>query len=174
MYKKLFVIVLVALCMASSLQAQIVGWPEYQSREQFSSDPEGQNITIERGDYSWRPFGREVGYAIYGSRYRKAAASKGWGVFLSCIVAPVAGLATGASLDVNMVDQRWCVIGGALVCGGILGVSIPLWSKGQRELDSMLDDYVRRYGPKPKSENVSSTNLSVGPTCNGFGFALNF
>ena len=53
--------------------------------------------------------------------------------------------------------------------GGSLGGGIPLWRKGRRELDWMMDDYVRRYAPKPYSSNIS-----VGPTNNGLGLALNF
>ena len=36
------------------------------------------------------------------------------------------------------------------------------------ELDWMLDDYVRRYAPKPHA------SLTVGPTRSGMGLALNF
>ena len=52
---------------------------------------------------------------------------------------------------------------------GSLGVGIPLWVKGRKDLDWMLDDYAKRYGPRPYA-----ASLSAGPTRNGVGIALNF
>ena len=171
MLKKLFFAVIAALCVAPSLHAQVAGqgWPQRQSQEQISIDPSGQNITIDKNTYAWRPFDRVVGYSLYGSRYRKAVASKGWGIFLSCVVAPVAAVGTAYALDGWTIRAEWCLAGAALVGGGILAVSIPMWSRGQKELDWMLDDYAQRFGPKPYS-----ASLKLGPTNNGMGLALNF
>jgi hypothetical protein len=169
MSKKLFLIALAVLCLAPSLNAQVAGWPRHSSHEEFIHDRENGTLTIDKDYYSWKPFGSEVGYAIYGSRYRKAIANKRWGIFLSCMVAPVAGVAVGCGLDSGGARQWVCCAGAGLVLGGILGVSIPMWSKGQKELDLMLDDYVQHYGPKPRA-----ANLTAGPTANGIGLALNF
>ena len=72
----------------------------------------------------------------------------------------------GAGIDGQCYG--WSVIGGCF-CAGSLGAGIPLWSKGRRELDWMMDDYAKRYGPKPYS-----AKLSAGPTNNGIGLAFNF
>ena len=157
-----------ALVLGLSAEAQNTnnGWPQRQDREQINVDPDGQNITIDRNTYVWRPFDDVVGYSIYGSRYRKAKASKGWGVFLSAVAAPLSGVLLVAGIDGGGTAQ--VIIGGAALAGS-LGAGIPLWVKGRRELDWMLDDYAERYGPKPYA-----TSVSVGHTLNGVGLALNF
>lgn len=142
------------------------GWPQRQDREQIYVDPDGQNITIDRNTYGWRPFDDVVGYSVYGSRYRKAKASKGWGIFLSVVAAPLSGVLLAYGIDEGGVAPA--VIGGVALAGS-LGAGIPLWVKGRRELDWMLDDYAERYGPKPYAASVT-----VGPTLNGVGLALNF
>jgi hypothetical protein len=176
MRRRILLLVLAMVCMAIPSRAQVAGWPQRSFHEQFSTDSTYRNLTIDKSVYSWRPFGREVGYAIYGSRYRKAVSNKGWGITL-CIMAPVLGLATGGALDSGC--RTWVVVtGGALVCGGALGAGIPLWVKGQKELDAMLDDYVKNYGPKPHASRSGagshSANLTAGPTRSGLGPALNF
>ena len=169
MSKKLFLIALAVLCLAPSLNAQVAGWPRHSSHEEFIHDRENGTLTIDKDYYSWKPFGSEVGYAIYGSRYRKAIANKRWGIFLSCIGAPLAFVVTANAIDNSRAREWVTYVGSGLVLGGILGVSIPMWSKGQKELDLMLDDYVQHYGPKPRA-----ANLTAGPTANGIGLALNF
>ena len=141
-------------------------WPQRQDKEKITVDPNGQDITIDRNTFIWQPFNDTIGYSIYGSRYRKAKASKGWGVFLSCIVAPASAFLLGSGIDEG--DLAKTLIGSAAIAGS-LGAGIPLWVKGRRELDWMLDDYARRYGPKPYA-----TSITAGPTKNGFGLALNF
>ena len=138
------------MTLAGSLFAQNPenGWPQRQDRERISIDPNGQDITIDRNSFVWRPFDDTVGYSLYGSRYRKAKASKGWGVFEGGIAPAVLG---GVGL------------------AGSLGGGIPLWVKGRRELDWMLDDYAERYAPRPYAASITA-----GPTRNGFGLALNF
>lgn len=127
-------------------------------------EPETQDY-IYGYDY-FRPFDYVVGYSLYGSRYRKARSSKSWGVFLCTVAAPISALVAIQGLDEDLPGMT--VIGLAGL-GGSLGCGIPLWRKGRRELDWMMDDYVRRYAPKPYSSNIS-----VGPTNNGLGLALNF
>lgn len=114
----------------------------------------------------YQPFDDVVGYSIYGSRYRKAKSRKGWGVFLCTVIAPASILAAIEGIESDL--PGYTVIGIAGL-GGSLGAGIPLWRRGRRELDWMMDDYARRYGPRPYS-----SNMSVGPTRNGIGLALNF
>lgn len=168
MKNRIVLVVLAMVCMAIPSHAQVTGWPQRSYHEEFSRDSTYRNLTIDKSVYSWRPFGREVGYAIYGSRYRKAVSNKAWGITLS-IVAPVLGIATAGALDSGGVRTWVIVTGGVLVGGGALGAGIPLWVKGQKELDAMLDDYVKNYGPKPHA-----ANLTAGPTRSGIGLALNF
>jgi len=111
---------------------------------------------------------------IYGSRYRRANNKLLTGVSLTTIVAPTcATLGLTGSLVSAIDDEFGPDAGGVILTvlgiagtAASLGVGIPLWIKGRRELDEMLDDYSRRYSPRP--------NLSMGATQNGFGLALNF
>ena len=165
--KKLMMLIAL-LTVAGSVSGQNTGgdWVQRQDREKITVDPNGQDITIDRNTYNWVPFDDVVGYSVYGSRYRKAKASKGWGKFLSCVVAPASGVLLVYGIDEGGVFPA--VVGGAALAGS-LGAGIPLWVKGRRELDWMLDDYAERFGPKPYAASVS-----VGPTRNGVGLALNF
>ena len=165
---KKLLLILAFLTLTGALLAQNTdnGWPQRQDREKITVDPNGQDITIDRNTFIWRPFDDTVGYSIYGSRYRKAKASKGWGIFLSCVVAPASAVLMAYGIDEGGVVPA--VIGGVGLAGG-LGAGIPLWVKGRRDLDWMLDDYAERYGPKPYA-----TSITAGPTRNGFGLALNF
>ncbi len=127
-------------------------------------EPETQDY-IYGYDY-FRPFDYVVGYSLYGSRYRKARSSKSWGVFLCTVAAPISALVAIQGLDEDLPGMT--VIGLAGL-GGSLGCGIPLWRKGRKELDWMMDDYVRRYAPRPYS-----STMSFGPTRSGVGLALNF
>lgn len=167
MKKVLFL--LAFLFVAGSVFAQNnYGWPERHNRKEITVENDGQNqsITIDKNVYSWRPLDREIGLSLYGSRYRKASSNKGWGVTLSCVLAPVLLVGTASALSA----ENWgaAIIGGAALAGTIYG-GVTLWRKGQRELDAMLDDYSVRYAPRPYA-----ASLSVGPTRNGVGLALNF
>ena len=165
MKKVLFL--LAFLFVAGSVFAQSnLGWPEQHNRKEITIENEGQNITIDKNVYGWRPMDRAVGLTLYGSRYRKASANKGWGVTLSCLLAPALLVATVASIDA----ENWglTAISGAALAGTIYG-GVTLWRKGQRELDAMLDDYSAKYAPRPYA-----ASLSFGPTRNGVGLALNF
>ena len=90
-----------------------------------------------------------------------------WGIFLSCVAAPAGALVIAEYAGSN--DGTMPTILGSVALVGSLGAGIPLWIKGRRELDWMLDDYTRRFGPR---SNVAS--LTVGPTSSGIGLALNF
>ena len=52
-----------------------------------------------------------------------------------------------------------------------LGTGITLWTKGNKKLNAIADDYNQRYGGKAYG---SGTSLSIGTTGNGMGLALNF
>ena len=167
MKKVLFL--LAFLFVAGSIFAQgNYGWPEYGNRDEISVENDGQNknITIDKNYYRWRSLDREVGLNLYGSRYRKASSNKGWGMTLSCLVAPLLFVATGSAID---RENEVAAIAGGLALAGTLYGGITLWRKGQRELDAMLDDYAAKYAPRPRT-----ASLSVGPTRNGMGLALNF
>jgi len=166
MKKLLFL--LASLLIAGSVYAQspINGWPYHQEHEEHFFSPDGQHMTSDYGYYGWKPFGPTVGYALYGSRYRKAVSNKNWGIFLCCVAAPASAVLIGYGINDGVFG--WSIVGGAL-CGASLGFGIPLWKKGRRELDWMMDDYIKNFGPKPYS-----ANLSAGPTQNGIGLAFNF
>lgn len=115
--------------------------------------------------YGYAPFDDYIGMSLYGSRYRKAKSNKLAGITLVSITPAalpflgwVAREGTWFSVSLVAAATAGCLVGG-----------ISLWRKGNKELDWMLDDYVRRYGPKPYS-----SSLSVGPTPNGIGLAFNF
>ena len=142
------------------------GWSQGGETDQIIVDPAFQSVTIGYGVNGWVPFSDAVGYSVYGSRYRKAKDNQGWGIFLSTLVAPLSGLLLAYGIDEGGFVPA--VIGGVALAGS-LGAGIPLWTKGRKELDWMLNDYSRRYGPKPTTASVS-----FGPTKNGVGLALNF
>ena len=142
------------------------GWSQGGETDQIIVDPAFQSVTIGYGINGWVPFSDAVGYSVYGSRYRKAKDNQGWGIFLSTIVAPLSGLLFAYGIDEG--GPVTAVIGGVALAGS-LGAGIPLWSKGRKELDWMLNDYSQRYGPKPTTASVS-----FGATNNGIGFSLNF
>lgn len=128
---------------------------------------DNQHIIINPDIHVWEgPFNDAMGYTYYGSRYRKAKAMQEWGVVLSVAVAPLGGVLIAYSIKQNIKGGP--VVGALFVAGG-LGAGIPLWVKGRRELDWMLDDYTKRYAPKPYSSSVTA-----GPTKNGVGLAFNF
>ncbi len=157
------------LFVAGSVYAQNTenAWPHSQERDRISVAPGGQDITINRNTYVWKPFSDVVGISLYGSRYRKAKYSQFWGIFLSCVAAPAGALVIAGYA--GSIDGTMPTILGSVALVGSLGAGIPLWVKGRRELDWMLDDYTRRFAPQ---SNVAS--LTVGPTSSGIGLALNF
>lgn len=169
--KKVFLIMMAALITATSLFAQNNDRREDGYRSQV---PERVYINPNYGygvydgyDYWGVPhFDSSVGLALYGSRYRRAASAKGWGVTLCALVAPTVGLTT---IALSGDASTGVIIAGAAATVASLWGGIHLWRKGQREIDWMMDDYVRRYAPRPYS-----SSLSVGPTSSGVGLALNF
>ena len=142
------------------------GETQLLSGEEVITGPEEQHIIIDHNSYAWRPFDDAMGYSVYGSRYRRAKAMQEWGVLLSVVVAPLAGVFVAHSIKQNI--KGGAVVGG-IVTAASLGAGIPLWIKGRRDLDWMLDDYTKRYAPKPYG-----SSLTVGPTMNGMGLAFNF
>lgn len=63
------------------------------------NDGQNKSITIDKNYYRWRSLDREVGLNLYGSRYRKASSNKGWGMTLSCLVAPALLVGSLAAVD---------------------------------------------------------------------------
>ena len=134
---------------------------------QIFVDPFGRTVVVDGPDiYHWQPFTPQMGYSVYGSRYRKARNTKSWGIVLAAVVAPLGGV--GLAYGISEQSYADLFLGAGLCLAG-LGAGIPLWVKGQRELDWMMDDYARRYGPRPHA-----ASLSFGPTANGAGLALRF
>ena len=166
MKKLVFFLFLFLITLSANAQSVNNGGTQQLYGEEVVISPDGQHIIIDHNSYAWRPFNDAMGRTVYGSRYRKAKSNLGWGVFLAAVVAPV-----GCAYLVYSIDRREApvaIIGGAVMAAG-LGAGIPLWVKGRRELDWMLDDYTKRYAPKPYS-----SSLTVGPTMNGMGLAFNF
>ena len=166
MKKLLLLSLLVMMGVVANAQSVNNGETQLLSGEEVITGPEGQHIIIDHNSYAWRPFNDAMGRTVYGSRYRKAKSNLGWGVFLAAVVAPV-----GCAYLIYSIDRREApvgIIGGTIMAAG-LGAGIPLWIKGRRDLDWMLDDYTKRYAPKPYG-----SSLTVGPTMNGMGLAFNF
>ena len=153
-----FLVLMAVLTISGSLSAQVIVREDSQLFE-----PEEQVYD----PYLYlRPFGEAVGYSIYGSQYRKARASVAWGANLCLVSAPLFALFAVTGLG---NDSTGAALVGIAGCAGSLVAGIPLWRKGRKQLDWMLDDYVRRYAPKPRAANVS-----IGSTPNGLGLALRF
>jgi len=165
---KRFLIILFFITFAVSAFAQgnESEWTKRSDHEQITISPDAQNIVIDEGYYMLQPFDDVVGYSIYGSKYRKAKARKNWGSFLSIVVAPASAVLFYYGIDEG--GPATAILGGAALAGSLAG-GIPLWVKGRRQLDWMLDDYARRYAPVPYASSVT-----VGPTRSGIGLALNF
>ena len=137
------------------------------SRQAFYATRYGDAMTVGGSEvHHIHPFTPEVGYSLYGSRYRKARSEKGWGIALTAVVAPLGVAWFAYGIAEHSTPGK--VIGAGLCVAG-LGAGIPLWVKGQRELDWMMDDYARRHGPRPHA-----ATLFFGPTPNGTGLALRF
>ena len=164
MKKSLLLLLLITLGFGAN--AQNNDYSQLDNKEDIKIALDNQHITIDQNTYAWRPFSNAVGRSVYGSRYRKAVSSKAWGEVLSLIVAPASAVFIGYSINQHV---KGGAIIGSMVLAGSLGAGIPRWVKGQKEIDSMLDDYAKRFGPKPYSSSVT-----VGPTTNGVGLAFNF
>ena len=168
--KKGILLILGALLSAGPLSAQdvTVSVPG-DGAEQVLFDPGYQDIAIVE-TYGVEPFDM-FGYRIYGSRYRKAKSNLGLGTTLVSMSIPL-GLAFavwGSTVNGDGSQEAVAAVGAAAVLGAGLGFGIPLIRKGRREMDWMLDDYARRYAPKPYS-----SSLDIGATGNGVGLAFRF
>ena len=173
---KRIVMILAALALSTSLFAQNKdwGWPEASSSTEINVDQteNGKNITINNNSFAIRPLDRDLGLVLYGSRYRKARANLGWGMAISFLGVPAAGLWTIAginNIDWDKTAAAVMIPTGVVAVAASLWGGISLWSKGRKEMDLMLDDYAERYAPRPYA-----SSLDFGPTRNGVGFALNF
>lgn len=167
--KKTLILIVALLSMSGALKAQDYRTPE--DAQPLVISPVYVSPTAD--DYFYMMPLEDQMSMIYGSRYRKAYGKQLAGIQLSVMVAPLF-ITTGlAGLALTLVDGAdlpglSVVFGvtGLIGAGASLGAGIPLWIKGRRELDVMMDDYARRYAPRP--------NISMGSTSNGFGLALNF
>ena len=94
------IFILAALTVSAGLCAQTNdwGWPDTHSRSEINIDKENNNVTIDRNMYIWRPFDDVVGYSIYGSRYRRAKANYGWGMFTTLGGTALSGLWTAIGI----------------------------------------------------------------------------
>lgn len=163
---KKILLLLTLITLGIGVNAQNNECVQKQDKDNIFVLPDGKSIAIDLNTHEWKPFNNAVGRSVYGSRYRKAVASKTWGQILSLVVAPAGAAFIGYSINQNV--KGGAIIGGVVLAGG-LGAGIPLWVKGQREIDNMLDDYAKRFGPKPYSSSITA-----GPTMNGVGLAFNF
>lgn len=166
--KKAFLLILAFLALSSGLKAQDYRTPE--DAQPLYVAPVYAPVTAD--DYFYMMPLDEQMSMIYGSSYRKAKSRLSAGLQLSVMAAPLF-IATGlAGLALTFGEGDIAGAGviagvtGLIGTGASLGAGIPLWIKGRRELDNMMDDYSRRYAPRP--------SISMGTTANGFGLALNF
>ncbi|MBR4823102.1 MAG: hypothetical protein IKZ71_08110 [Bacteroidales bacterium] len=169
---KKFFILLVAFTVSAGLYAQKSyswAWPDPQNQCEVITKVDINDLVVD----PFRPFDDNVGFALYGSRYRKAKHKLAWGNTLL-----FGGSVLSASLIITGINSLYDYdFGGAAILSGsaflissIWG-GIHLWKKGRREIDSMMDDYVRQYAPAPKPNESS---LNFGPTSHGVGLSLNF
>ena len=164
----------------------------------YSYDPYGPYGPLEYRwghyyDRHGRLYGEQLrdylGVSLYGSEYLKASSQYQWGLWLT--LGGAALLLSSVSFNAMMSDydrsvssmnmpSSWQVedshssMGAYFAAEGLIGaacigVGIPLWVKGRRELDKILDDYAERYAPRPYAASITA-----GPTRNGFGLAFNF
>ena len=136
---------------------------EYDGKEIVKFDPNYPTPIVSEDFYVMSMHERLL--ALYGSRYRKAGTRKSTGVFLTFLAPTVfiSGIIAGAC---DLEGVAWFAMAGTVAC---LGVGIPLWIKGRKDLDSILDDYAKNYGAMPYS-----SSLTFGPTPNGVGLSFNF
>ena len=137
-----------------------------QDKSEGGTSRERTSTVIALGNmYDWRPFDNRMGATVYGSRFRKARADLVWGRVLSLLVTPACLFGTiDGFAEGRTIQGIACLIP---TCTAI-GFGIPIWIKGRKELDYMVDDYSTRYAPQPRA------SLNVGSTPNGIGLALNF
>jgi hypothetical protein len=169
---KKFFILLVAFTVSAALYAQKSyswAWPDFQKQYEVKATINIDNVVAD----PFRPFDDNVGFALYGSRYRKAKHKLAWGntLLFGGTVLSGALIITGIN---SLYDYDFGEIailsGSAFLISSIWG-GVKLWKKGRREIDSMMDDYVRQYAPAPKANESS---LNFGPTSHGVGLSLNF
>ncbi len=127
-----------------------------------------------------------IGYSLYGSRYRKAMNQYSYG-FLLTLSGTIAVSLTTALACINndyrndpafqdpffkKSDNTVGVIIGYVVGAACLGSGIPLWIKGNRNLNAIADDFNSKYSST--SSHSEDMSLILGKTSSGFGLALNF
>lgn len=126
-----------------------------------------------------------IGYSLYGGKYRKASNNYFWGMALTgygvlALIASTTGLVFESRMNSDPAFQddffkdnsnTLGYVLGYATGAACLGVGIPLWIKGDRQLNGIADDYNRNYGHRNLGYGSS---LTVGPTRSGIGLALNF
>ena len=123
-----------------------------------------------------------LGYTTYGSEYMRAKSNVQWGFSLTAggAVAALFGTSLLSSvLDSNRFTEEHGMsmrsspaqgVVPMVVGAACLGVGIPLWVRGSRQMRSMVDDYNRNH----RDAYGSNTSITVGPAPGGIGLALNF
>ena len=163
--KKLLLIA-VLLALSGGLYAQTYRGPNGDDAQSLYIAP--QYFVPTEADYFYMMPLEERLTVLYGSAYRKASTKLWAGRGLCLLAAPLFGtMGLGVFFDDDIMTAMGTI--GILGFAGSLGAGIPLWVSGRKEMDVIIDDYARRYAPRPYS-----SSLSVGPTLNGVGFALNF
>lgn len=133
-----------------------------------------------------------LGVSLYGSDYLKArnqlmggmwltfsgagilAASIIGGAFQADFNAKTARLHSNAAFfhdTYSSGGEMTLYILGGIAGAACLGVGIPLWVKGNRKMNVLVDDYNQRYGRKAYG---SAATLNLGATESGVGLALKF
>ena len=107
--------------------------------------------------HTWGPI-------LYGRDYIKAENQLSWGKTLGILGI---GIAISSIFCFEEPEAGFFVLGSGAV---LAGVGIPLWVSGQKKINVMQDDFSQRA----RDYMGISMNLTVGPTRNGVGLALNF
>lgn len=123
-----------------------------------------------------------LGYTTYGSEYMRAKSNVTWGFSLTAggAVASIFGASLLAAVqDSNRFTEEHGMsmrlspaqgIVPMVIGAACLGVGIPLWVRGSRQMRSMVDDYNQNH----RDAYGSNTSITVGPAPGGIGLALNF
>ncbi|MBR6305460.1 MAG: hypothetical protein IKR38_01600 [Bacteroidales bacterium] len=179
---KKIMLLMAALTVSGSLFAQDgdktgMEWiEEFEGKEKVIINPNygGPSTDITTDSFYLLPMDEQLS-ALYGSRYSNAQIKQLAGISLVALVTPMFGTSTlifGLSAFSSLGEEGVFGILAALSAVGTvacLATGIPLWVSGDREMNSILDDYSRNYAPRPYS-----SSLSFGPTASGVGLALKF
>lgn len=114
-----------------------------------------------------------LGVSLYGSDYLKAKDRLTGGILLTsagggCLIMAAIGLiALNSAPDGMEGPAQLFALSTGIASAACLGVGIPLWVKGNKQMNAMADDYNQRFG-------AGKANLSLGSAPSGLGLTLNF